>query len=46
MRVRNEPITVSMPMLASQRNRPISSPALEPSSPTSKANAQVFSIES
>jgi hypothetical protein len=33
-------------MPASQRSRPISSPAPEPPSPTSKANAQVFSIES
>jgi hypothetical protein len=40
------PITVSIPMLASQRRRPISSPTFWPSSPASKANAQVFSISS
>src|SRR5215210_2940070 len=40
------PITVSTPISPSQRNCPSSCPTFWPSSPTSKANAQVFSIES
>jgi hypothetical protein len=38
------PITVSTPMPESQRRRSTSSSAFSPFSPTSKANAQVFSI--
>src|SRR5918994_4889808 len=41
-----KPITVSMPMPESLRNCPINSSTFSPLSPTSKAKAQVFSMES